>query len=66
MVSMLISSRKILNIDNNNKCFLRSKSAYSMLSEGSCDTDDCLSSNDAEIQICSQQYINFKAIYLLK
>ncbi len=34
------------NNNNNNKCFLSSKSVYSMISEGSCDTEDW--SNDAE------------------
>ncbi len=34
------------NSDNNQKCFLSSKSAYRMISEGSCDTEDW--SNDAE------------------
>ncbi len=36
----------IFNLDNNKKCFLRSKSEYRMISEGSCDTEDW--SNDAE------------------
>ncbi len=40
------SSTTVFNIDNNQKCFLSSKSAYYYDSEGSCDTEDW--SNDAE------------------
>jgi len=36
----------VFNIDNNQKCFLRTKSKYNMISEGSCDTKKW--SNDAE------------------
>ncbi len=36
----------IFNIDNNQKCFLSSKSAYYYDFWRSCDTEDC--SNDAE------------------
>ncbi len=44
----ILSSTSVFNIDNKNKCFLSSKSAYysTMISEGSCDTEDW--SNDAD------------------
>ncbi len=42
----ILSSTTVLNIDNNKKCFLSSRSAYYVFSEESCDTEDW--SNDAE------------------
>ncbi len=36
----------VFNIDNIKTCFLSSKSHFSIMSEGSCDTEDW--SNDAE------------------
>ncbi len=42
----ILSSTAVFNIDNNSKYFLSSKSAYYVISEGSCDTEDW--SNDAE------------------
>ncbi len=40
------SQKYVFNIDNNQKCFLSSKSAYYYDFWRSCDTEDC--SNDAE------------------
>ncbi len=42
----ILCSTTVFNIDNNQKCFLRSKSAYYYDFWRSCDTEDC--SNDAE------------------
>ncbi len=42
----ILGSTTVFNIDNNNKCFLSSKSAYYYDFWRSCDTEDC--SNDAE------------------
>ncbi len=47
MVSIkILCSTTVFNIDNNQKCFLSSKSAYYYDFWRSCDTEDC--SNDAE------------------
>ncbi len=46
LISNFYQSKNIFNIDNNKKCFLSSKSAFWMISDGSCDTKDW--SNDAE------------------
>jgi len=35
----------ILNIDNSSKCFLSSKSSIRMISERSCDPEDCWKSS---------------------
>ncbi len=42
----ILCSTTVFNIDNNQKCFLSSKSAYYYDFWRSCDTEDC--SNDAE------------------
>ncbi len=39
--------------DNNNNCFMSIKSAYSMISEGSCDTED--RGNDAVYSALTSQ-----------
>ncbi len=47
------------NNDNNKKCFLSSKSAIRMISEGLCETEDW--SNDAENSVLSsKEQILFK------
>ncbi len=53
-----------LNIDNNLKCVLSSKSAYYNYSVGSCDTEDW--SNDAENSaLTSQNKLHLKYIILI-
>ncbi len=45
----LLISTTVFNIDNNNKCFVSTKSAYEMISEGLCDAEDYLL---LKIQLC--------------
>ncbi len=46
LISNFYQSKNIFNIEKIKKCFLSSKSAFRMISDGSCDTKDW--SNDAE------------------
>ncbi len=56
----ILCSTTVFNIDNNQKCFLSSKSAYYDFWR-SCDTEDW--SNDAENQLWSQE-INYILTYI--
>ncbi len=51
---------EVFNIDNNQKCFLSSKSVYYYDFWRSCDTEDC--SNDAENTACITE-INYSLTY---
>ncbi len=56
--SQKYKAAQLFNNDNNKKCFLSTKSAYQIISEGSCDSEDW--SNDAENSALPLQEYIFK------
>ncbi len=57
----ILCMKIVFNIDNNQKCFLSSKSAYYYDFWRSCDTEDC--SNDAENTALITE-INYNLAYI--